>query len=324
MKHHAVLFAAALVAFAGIAPAGEPAAKPHATDAEGVPLQGPVEFDKAAPHALQVKRLKSGHILVRPIINGHDAGWYIFDTGAGICCISTPEVEGKDLKPAGNIQTTGVGGATSASLYNASELRLGPATFHDHTLMAVDLSFLESKIGEKICGVIGYGVLSKSIAEIDLSVPSISLFSADGYTLSSGQWTDIDLKGRVPTAAGSFEGHPARFRLDLGATGSVTFHQPAVEKYDLLKDRKVGNCKMGGVGGFVDGKRGTITSLELGGIKFDNVDADFALEAKGSFADPAIDANIGTDILKRYLIVTDYPHERMGLLPKPDEATGQK
>ncbi|MBX3390246.1 MAG: aspartyl protease family protein [Phycisphaeraceae bacterium] len=293
---------------------------PHSgkTDADGVPLQGEITFDRNASPALEVKRIKSGHILVRPKINNHDAGWFIFDTGAGICCISTPQVAGLDLQENGSIQASGVGGSKQAKLYNAREMQLGAMTFKDHPLMEVDLAFLEPLVGEKICGIIGYGVISKSVAEIDLAAPSISLFDPETYTLSQGEWTPLDIHDRVPTVPGAFEGHAGTFRLDLGATGSVTFHQPAVEKYELLKDREVKDCKLGGVGGFVAGKRGKITSLELGGSKFENVDADFALEAKGALAEPSKDANIGTDILRKFVIITDYPHLRIGLVPKPE------
>lgn len=302
---------------AGLCGIGAAAGVGRQPEAEKLPAAESVSFDEKTPPMLQVKRIKSGHILVRPTINGHDAGWFIFDTGAGICVVSTPVVEGLELTAAGEVEAKGVGGSKAAKLYTAT-LRLGPATFSRHTLMETDLSFLEPLVGEKICGVIGYGVLSKCVAEIDLSAPSIGLFKPEGYGLARGAWTPMDVGDRVPTVPGAFEGHAGRFRLDLGATGSVTFHQPAVVKYDLLKDRTVKDCKMGGVGGFVAGKRGTIGSLELGGITFKDVDADFALEAKGTFAEASKDANIGTDILRKFLVVTDYPHERIALVSKAD------
>jgi len=40
-----------------------------------------------------VKRAPTGHPLVKPVVNGQDTGWFIFDTGAGIGCVSTPHVE---------------------------------------------------------------------------------------------------------------------------------------------------------------------------------------------------------------------------------------
>lgn len=298
--------------------ADEPHAPPRQTDADGVPVQGAIAFDRSASPTLAVKRIKSGHILVRPKINDHDAGWFIFDTGAGICCISTPQVAGLDLQENGSIQATGVGGSKQAKLYNATDMQLGAVHFKDHPLMEVDLAFLEPLVGEKICGIIGYGVISKTVAEIDLAAPSISLFDPASYTLATGSWTSLDIKDRVPAVPGSFEGRKGIFRLDLGATGSVTFHQPSVAKYDMLKDRDVVDCKMGGVGGFVAGKRGRISTLELGGATFENISADFALEAKGTFADADKDANIGTDILKRFVIITDYPNQRIGLVLKQD------
>ncbi|MBX3379244.1 MAG: retropepsin-like domain-containing protein [Phycisphaeraceae bacterium] len=315
-------FAFALVMSCGLATSPAPATADEPAhiekDADGVPIQGAVTFDANASASLEVKRIKSGHILVRPMINGHDAGWFIFDTGAGICCISTPQINGLELESNGSIQANGVGGAKPADLYKARTMKLGAVTFQDHPLMSIDLAFLEPLVGEKISGVIGYGVLSKCIAEIDLVGPSIALHDPATYSLAQGQWTPLDIKDRIPTVPGSFEGHEGLFRLDLGATGSVTFHQPAVAKYDMLKNREVKDCKLGGFGGFVSGKRGKVASLELGGVKFEDVNADFALEAKGTFAESTRDANIGTDILGRFIIITDYPHQRIGLIPKQE------
>lgn len=278
----------------------------------------PVRFDALKPPELRVKRLRSGHILVRPVVNGHDAGWYIFDTGAGICCASTPELPGLELQPAGDIDSTGVGGSQTSKLFAARSLALGPATFADVPMMGVDLAFLQPLIGEKISGIIGYGVLSRCVAEIGLAGPRVALFDSAKYSLPRGEWTSLDISKRVPVVAGAFEGHPARFRLDLGANGSITLHKPSVDKYDLLSGRELTDCKLGGVGGFVKGKRGRLATLELGQGVFENVPAEFALEAKGSFADPAIDANIGTDILVRFEIVTDYAGQRIALLRKPE------
>ena len=55
--------------------------------------QGEAVFDPTVAADVQVQRVKTGHLLVRPVINDKDAGWFIFDTGAGICVVSTSHVE---------------------------------------------------------------------------------------------------------------------------------------------------------------------------------------------------------------------------------------
>jgi predicted aspartyl protease len=120
------------------------------------PAQGPAEFAADAPAELEVKRARTGHLLVQPVINGRPAGWFIFDTGAGICVISTPVSGNFDLKPSGvELSASGVGGQSMTSALLASTLRLGPVTLHDVPLMQTDLSFLREYLGEDIAGVVG-------------------------------------------------------------------------------------------------------------------------------------------------------------------------
>src|SRR5262249_12869774 len=39
-------------------------------------------FDPTAPPGVAVQRARTGHVLVRPKVDGLDLGWFIFDTGA--------------------------------------------------------------------------------------------------------------------------------------------------------------------------------------------------------------------------------------------------
>ena len=293
-----------------------PAATHTQAEEEALLKQGATSFDCGVAAAIEVKKAKTGHLLVKPVVNGKDAGWFIFDTGAGICVVSTPQVEPLGLTRAGDIEATGVGGGKNAPVYRAKDIQLGAMKLSDVPLMETDLSFLDVHMGEKIAGVIGFGVLSRSVAVIDLEKPAISLFDPATYKLAKGEWTKADIKDRIPVINATFEGHEGRFRLDTGDHTTVIFHAPSVEKYDLLKGRETKDIKVGGVGGMLPAKRGTIASLEIGGMKLENLQADFALEKKGSFGDPDKDGNIGTAVLGKFLLITDYTNERLALVAR--------
>jgi predicted aspartyl protease len=312
-------FAAALLATFAWATAGSAA---HAQAETGASVsspdlsQGASSFDPAVAAEIQVKRVRTGHLLVRPVVNGIDAGWFIFDTGAGICVVSTPHVEELKLTAAGGIDTVGVGGAASAQLHRAATLVLGPLTLRDEPIMTTDLSFLKEHLGEDIVGVIGYGLLTQCVAEIDLLTPRIALHDPKGYALAAGSWTAITLDDRVPGVDAIFEGRTARFRLDTGANSFITFHEPAVREWKLLDGRDVSDAKLGGVGGFVAAKKGTLASFELGGVRRENVPAEFALEAKGVFAESSRAGNIGAGFLAQFVMVVDYSNKRIALRPR--------
>lgn len=294
---------------------------------EALLKQGEAKFDSGVPAALEVKRAPTGHVLVRPKINGEEPGWFIFDTGAGVCVISTPKVEELHLRAAGEIPAVGVGGAEGAKLYRADVLALGPMTLHDHPLMATDLSMLKAYLGDEIAGVIGYGVLSRCVGEITIGSKEeparVALFDPGSFDLerehgarikSGAAWSKLKLVRRIPAVAGKVEDHDAWFRLDTGANGFVTMHAGAVEKWNLLEGRDVTDIKLGGVGGFVKGKAGTLRSIEVGGMRHENVKASFALEKKGSFGNDEMDGNLGAEMIRPFVLVLDYQHERAAFL----------
>lgn len=296
------------------------AAAPAAQEAGTPDIEpGAASFDAAAPAELQVQRAPTGHLLVRPRINGHDAGWFIFDTGAGICCVSTPQVERLGLQAAGSLAAVGVGGSEGAALWRASELRLGPLALRDHPLMATDLSFLREHLGEEIAGVVGYGVLARCVAELDLVAPRLALHDPASFDAGTQAWARLDLEGRVPTVEARYEGRDGRFRLDTGSNSLVTFHEPAVREGALLDRRETSEARLGGVGGFVAARRGRLASFELGGVVQHDLQADFALEPRGTFADATRTGNIGGGMLRPFVVLLDYGGGRLALRPRPGD-----
>jgi hypothetical protein len=285
---------------------------------EAPPAGGLATFDPAVKPELEVVRAKTGHLLVRPTISGHSPGLFIFDTGAGICVVSTPFVEELELAEAGGIDTLGVGGGENASLYRADSLALGPLSLRDHPLMSTDLSFLEEHLGYEIAGVIGYGVLSRCVAEIDLVAPRIALHDPATYTLTGAEWAPLDLAERIPAIRARFEDHEGLFQLDTGANLAVTFQEPAVRKWKLLENRELSDAKFGGVGGFVAAKQGVLGWIEFGGLRQEAVAATFAQETKGVHADDRKDGSIGGVLLRPFVLVTDYPNQRIAFRKRAD------
>jgi len=279
--------------------------------------QAPAVFDAAVPAELRVMKAKTGHLLVRPIVNGHDAGWFIFDTGAGMSVVSTPHVQELGLTAAGEVHAVGVGGGEQAGVHRIAHLVLGPLTLQDQEVISTDLSFLEQHLGEEIVGVIGHGVLARCIAEIDLQAPRVALHDPQSWALSAGEWTPMSLEGNVPTVDALFEGRAGRFQLDTGSNSSVVFHAPAVRKWKLLEDRQLADCKLGGVGGFVAAKSGTLRSFTLGGQEQQDVEASFALEDKGNYAGDSTDGTIGCKVLSACVLVVDYGGGRIAFAKRP-------
>lgn len=273
-------------------------------------------FDAGVPARLEVKRAPTGHLLVHPLVNGRDVGWFIFDTGAGANVLSTSAQEALGLETFGDLPAVGVGGTTRTAFLRPETLTLGCATFERPLMIQLDLAFLTPHMGVEVGGIVGYSVLARTISEVDLARAEISIHDPTTYRRADEHWADLIVKDRVPCVKASFEGHEGWFRIDTGANSSVTIHEPAVRRLGLLEGRETSDTKLGGVGGFVPAKAGVLEWFELGGTRIDGVKADFATEAKGAFAEPRTIGNIGTKLLEPFVLVLDYPHGRMAFVPR--------
>jgi hypothetical protein len=290
----------------------------HPQDHAALHGQSPGEavFDASAPPELGVTRNKTGLLLVRPILNGHEPGWFIFDSGAAICVVSTPLADSLGLAAAGEVPSGGVGGHGSAAALRAATLVLGPLTLRDVPLMKTDLTFLKGPLGVEVAGVIGYGVLSRCIVELDLAAPRIALHDPRGYELAQGEWSPLELDELIPTVVATCEGRRGRFHLDLGSNGGLTFQEPAVRRYNLLEGREMSDVKLAGVGGSVACKQGRVAWLELANVRLTDLEAIFPVEAKGLAAQDGRDGSIGTKVLESFVLTLDYPGSRICFRPR--------
>lgn len=280
----------------------------------GYPSQGAASFDATVSASLEVKRVPAGLLLVKPKVNGKEPGWFIFDTGAGIGVISTPHVEGLDLREDGSIAASGVA-TQQATIRRAVSFVLGPLTLEDLPMIEIDLSFLTAPLGEEIAGIVGYGLLSRCVAEIDAATPSLALFDPATYDRPEIEWTTATFEKFIPLVKGRFDGNEGLFTLDTGANDGLSFHAHAVKEFDLLEDRETTDSKLGGVGGTIATKRGSIGSFAIGDLELTDFPATFEIESKTG-ADAGTTGNVGIGVLKERLLITDYCRGRVAFAPR--------
>lgn len=268
--------------------------------------------------ALEVKRVASGHLLVHPTLDGQDLGWFIFDSGAGTNCISTSVTDALEGEPFGEIGAKGIGGVVPARFWRAKELVLGPVAIANPTFMGLDLAFLERAFGVEIGGILGYEFFSRCVVELDMQGATIAVHDPARYALpESGRWEPVTLYGRHPCVRAGFEDHEGLFKIDTGAAGdTVTMHYDVVQELELLAGRETKPSGAGGVGGVVPTRVGELLSFRLGGHEFEAIQAAFALENKGAFADGYVQGNIGGKLLAPFVLVFDYPESRLGFVPR--------
>jgi hypothetical protein len=277
-------------------------------------------FDQRVSARLQVKRAPTGHVLVRPRIDGLERGWFIFDTGAGASVVLDRTLADKlRLEKLGALPITSFLGTTRSAILQGTSIQLGPMTLTKPLFVEMELGFIRKAMGEDIVGIVGYDVLGRCVAEITLAEDSIRLYDPARYSRDKTPWQRLTFNRSLPLVEATFEGdHKGLFRIDVGASGgaggNVLFHTGAVETLDLLRDRSVKVFRLGPT----RVAQGKIAWFELAGHRFDKPEVLFALDRQGPFGDEYVTGNLGVEFLKPFRIVLDYPHERVALMHRTE------
>src|SRR4051812_43048120 len=106
------------------APSTQPAATQMAHD-ERVPQPARSSLVGQVPRELKVRRSeKTGFLLVSPLIDGQEVGWFILDTGAGMSCLDAAIVKKLNLPDAGETSARGTGGEQATKFRRVKSLAL--------------------------------------------------------------------------------------------------------------------------------------------------------------------------------------------------------
>ena len=305
---------------------------------------GDVTFDASVPDEVEVWRARTGHLFVRPRLEGREVGWFLFDSGAGAMVVDRALASELELEHLGEVLAVGVSGRELTPLVGAESFSLGPLSWDGLVLVELDLSFVGELLGVPVSGIVGHDLFGRAVVDLRSGPRPVSPGDLDGdgepdpapVLVGGGRVALLDpATWQPPTDAAlaplTFEGHTpcvsatfptlagpvtAWFRLDTGANGSVTFHAPAVKRHRLLANRDVSLARFGGVGGDGSGYTGELEWFELAGRRFETFRCAFATTEVGTFADPYTAGNIGQELLEPFRLLFDYPGERIGLIPR--------
>jgi hypothetical protein len=307
------------------APAG--ASDPYRFPAK-MPADG-THFDVTVPARVPLERTPSGHLLVRPKVDGRDVGWFVLDTGTGAGMAIHPKTANAlKLPTVGEFMGIGAGKAFACPLRRSASFALGPITLSQTVFIQASQEswdLINKGFGREVAGTCGYDLFSRAIVELDVKRNLLMLHDPQAYQLTSGRWESLALNHKVPCVRCRFEGgREGLFQLDTGAangdTQLVVFHAPAVERLKLLEGRKASPIKVGGVGGIVEARMGKLDDFEVGGHRFTSVTGLFMLGHEGALADPYTIGTFGGGLLTPFNIVFDYPHRRIAFLETPADS----
>jgi len=286
-------------------------------------------FDPHASARVEAMKTVTGHILVRPEVDGNDLGWFVLDSGAGISIITSAAAESAGMSALGRTVAGGAGPRTvTGGFRQGRQFRLGPATIEGMLFLEMDLTMLTEAFGVPVVGAVGYDLLMRSVVLVDMQEPRVEIHDPADFRLEdidggpgrsgSGGWQELILHQNHPHARGRFEGdREGIFRLDTGGgQAAVIFHAPAVVTLGLLVGREAQAIQIAGAGGRVEARKAPIAWFEIGGKRFEPLDAIFTLPGSFALEDPYTEGTLGGGVLGAFTLVFDYARERIAMIPR--------
>ncbi len=293
-----------------------------AADAFARPLAAAQDFaftDGGTAATLKFELLNN-HIYVDGAIDGKPVR-LLFDTG-GLNLLTPQAAKRLGLKSAGRMAARGVGESqVDVGFARAGRLELGTLRMDAPLFYVMDLGDLPQVEGFPFDGLVGYEVFHRLGVQIDYARGVMTMTHPDRYRAPSNATAlDFTLDGRIPVVQGEIDGLPARISIDTGSRASISLHSPFVREHGLIE--RFGACfetvTGWGVGGAARGWPVRLPSVRLGAAEVTDVLADLVTSDKGAFANPDISGNIGSGLLRRFVVDFDYRARKMYLAPGPD------
>ena len=223
------------------------------------------------------------------------------------------------------IQGLGTGYSIDALFSNGNHLYLDGIKGDNHQVYVLmeDVFNLSLRMGMPVHGIIGCDIFRNFIVKINYSNKVLTLYRPDAILKTPRRGEEYPLiiendKAYLQARVKQYNGDPLDVKLviDTGASHSLSLYLPSDQR--LALPPKVMDAYLGrGLSGDISGKIGRINSFVLGKYELLNLPASYPDEEaiKVALNLSNRNGNLGSDILKRFTVIFDYPHQRMVLVP---------
>ena len=276
-------------------------------------------------------KVVDNRVIVSTFINDKGPYDFMLDTGAGSGASVSMEVfKTSHLRPLGRGVDTGAGEAVQETVEAvAKNVRIGPVRLGDIHVNGIDLRTPSEAIGfSHLDGIIGNDLFRRFVVMLDFRRRVMHLCAPSDFMVPSGpEAVPFTIyKDTIPMVDGSLEGIRGRFWIDLGDRYSLSVLGPFWRAHAL--DQRLPPPREAltgfGIGGPIHGLVTRVSDLRFGGVRVARVVARLSLQKGGWLADPDVAANIGMGVLRRFLLVIDYPHERFFFLNPTTETAADR
>jgi predicted aspartyl protease len=270
----------------------------------------------ADAHLDGVSRIPIAMTIGSPVIEVRVNGTrlhFALDTG-GQNVITPHAAQLAGLRAVGGGVVSGGGGGTTGIRYAfADSVRVGGAEMRHQPFIVIPAESLPP-----VDGIVGYELLSRFAARLDMEHQTLELApqaTAFGPAVAPARFGYFD---RQPQVEGSLDGVHGAFSIDTGSSLTAQIQTPIVRSYRLIHQlHATVATHASDVGGSYPIYLARARAIRLGQAQFPRPLVDLLVRSATS-NDSTIVANVGDGILRRWVLVFDYPHQTIDFRPGGD------
>jgi hypothetical protein len=200
----------------------------------------------------------------------------------------------------------GSGGTAPARVVEGVTIHALGTELHPEAVVVLDLADLSTRlIKHPTQAIVGRELFDSTRLRIDLAGGTISTIGKD--SMPPGVKLPLTTHAGIEAIPVRANGQDAQAEFDLGNGSDVMISRDLARK---LRLKILGKRPGGGIGGSIQRDYVRLSSLEVAGRTFHNVTANIDDQPSHN------DMNVGTSILKNFLITTDFKDRAMWLEPR--------
>lgn len=296
----------------------------------GKPIHASFVFNHPEKRFVAVPFIGASNLIIVPMrINSSQSLNFILDTGVKVLTITElPNTAKLNLKFVRPLKLTGLREQKQVSAYSSfnNKIEFSGLTGYNQTIHVIDNpNFrISPLIGIPVHGVIGFNLFKDYVIKIDYTRKIIYLYQPERFNmkraLRKSKVIDLEFTGTKPPIKATVvmknnEIVPVKLMVDLGFSDAVWL-SPVSDNRLQPPGNSIETFLGRGVAGDLYGKKGRIQAIQIENVKLAEPITSFLDTSHiGGAIGKERNGSIGGQILRRFIVVIDYPGQRILLQP---------
>ena len=245
---------------------------------------------------------------------------FILDTGSGGISLDSATCSEMNIAiRATDTLVSGIAGTKKVPFAFDRTLQLGGLVSEHINFYVNDYSLLTSTFGEKIDGIIGYGLLTRYVFHINFDSAAIKIYKPGNFKYERDGKLLRPMFGRLPAQRVTVRDRnkvAADFYLDTGAGLCLLMSETFIKDSSMLfTRRKPVMTQAEGLGGKKPMRLTVVKQVKIGPYSFKNVPVYLYNDETNILSYPYTVGLLGNDLMRRFNITLNYPKKEIYIIP---------